>query len=122
MWQLFNETFSTAGLIPHGYCLQWNAPLLWTFVASDSIIAGSYFSIPFAIWYFAKKRPDYYRLDMKISFRKNKGKTTRVLELDIQNVTNNLNVAGDYWDDNKQKVVEYSQLGLLPNINYRIEF
>lgn len=58
MWQLFNGSFSTAGLIPHGYCLQWNPTLLWTLVASDSIIAVSYFSIPFAIWYFAKKRPD----------------------------------------------------------------
>lgn len=58
MWQLFYESFSTAGLIPHGYCLQWNPPLLWTLVASDSIIAASYFSIPFAIFYFAKKRPD----------------------------------------------------------------
>jgi PAS domain S-box-containing protein len=58
MWQLFNESFNTVGLIPHGYCLQWKPLLLWTLVASDSIIAGSYFSIPFAIWYFAKKRPD----------------------------------------------------------------
>lgn len=45
-------------LIPHGYCLSWNPQLLWTFVVSDSVIAVSYFSIPFAIWYFAKKRPD----------------------------------------------------------------
>lgn len=58
MWQLFNESFSTAGLIPHGFCLQWNPLLLWSLIASDSIIAVSYFSIPFAIWYFAKKRPD----------------------------------------------------------------
>ena len=58
MWQLFNESFRTAGLIPHGFCLQWNPKLLWTLVAADSIIAASYFSIPFAIWYFAKKRPD----------------------------------------------------------------
>lgn len=71
---------------------------------------------------FSKRRPDYYRFDTKISFRRNKGKTTRVLELDIQNVTNNLNVAGDYWDDNKKEVVEYTQMGLLPNINFRIEF
>jgi diguanylate cyclase (GGDEF)-like protein/PAS domain S-box-containing protein len=45
-------------LIPHGYCLSWNPRLLWTFVATDSIIAISYFSIPFALWYFAKHRPD----------------------------------------------------------------
>jgi len=71
---------------------------------------------------FSKQYPDYYRFDVKLSFRRNKGKTTRVWELDIQNVTNNLNVAGDYWDDNKQEIVEYTQLGLLPNISYKIEF
>jgi hypothetical protein len=71
---------------------------------------------------YLKRRPDYYRFDVKVSFRRNKGKTTRVWELDIENVTNNLNVAGDYWDDNKQEVVEYTQMGLLPNISYRIEF
>jgi diguanylate cyclase (GGDEF)-like protein/PAS domain S-box-containing protein len=45
-------------LIPHGFCLTWNPALLWTLVASDALIALSYFSIPFALWYFAKKRPD----------------------------------------------------------------
>lgn len=49
---------SSQNLMPHGYCLSWNPPLLWTFVISDSLIAIAYFSIPFAIWYFAKKRPD----------------------------------------------------------------
>jgi len=58
MWQLFNESFSTAGLIPYGFCLQWNPQLLWMLVASDSIIAASCFSLPFAIGYFANKRPD----------------------------------------------------------------
>jgi diguanylate cyclase (GGDEF)-like protein/PAS domain S-box-containing protein len=58
MWQLFNDSFNMTGLIPHGFCLQWNPSLLWTLVASDSIIAISYFSIPFGIFYLAKKRPD----------------------------------------------------------------
>ncbi len=56
--QLLNELFGTSGQIPHGYCLQWNPSLVWTLVISDIIIAISYFSIPFAIWLFAKKRPD----------------------------------------------------------------
>ncbi len=47
-----------AGFIPHGYCLQWKPALVWMLVASDGIIAVSYFSIPFALWYFARKRSD----------------------------------------------------------------
>ncbi|MCK9605009.1 MAG: EAL domain-containing protein [Methylomonas sp.] len=58
MGELFNDAFNFTGLIPHGYCLKWNPLLLWTLVGSDSIIAVSYFSIPFALWYFTQKRAD----------------------------------------------------------------
>lgn len=58
MWNVIGSYFDSASLIPHGYCLQWNPALLWTLVISDSVIALSYFTIPFAIWYFAQKRPD----------------------------------------------------------------
>lgn len=53
-----NQAISGQSLIPHGVCLTWNSSLLWTLVVSDAVIALSYFSIPFALWYFAKKRPD----------------------------------------------------------------
>jgi diguanylate cyclase (GGDEF)-like protein/PAS domain S-box-containing protein len=58
MWQSIIDTFNLADYAPHGYCLKWNPVLLWTLVGSDALITLSYFSIPFAIWYFAKKRPD----------------------------------------------------------------
>lgn len=58
MWQALNDTFDTAGLMPHGYCILWKPTLLWTLVGSDLLVAASYFSIPFAIFYLAKKRPD----------------------------------------------------------------
>jgi hypothetical protein len=45
-----------------------------------------------------------------------------VWELDIQNVTNRLNMAGDYYDSSKDEVVTYTQLGFLPTLSYRIEF
>jgi hypothetical protein len=71
---------------------------------------------------YAAQWDDYVRFDLKVSFRRNKKKTTRVWELDIQNVTNTLNVTGDYWDSSEDAVVTYTQLGILPTINYRIEF
>jgi hypothetical protein len=71
---------------------------------------------------FSARRDNFIRFDLKVSYRRNKGKTTRVWELDIENVTNNLNVAGDYWNNNEKQIEQYTQLGLLPNINYRIEF
>lgn len=48
----------TMGFIPHGHCFLWTPSLLWTYVLSQSTIALSYYSIPFALWYFARKRQD----------------------------------------------------------------
>ena len=64
----------------------------------------------------------FIRYDLKISYRKNKRKTTRVWELDIQNVTDRLNVAGEYFNSIDNKIEEYTQLGFIPSISYRIEF
>lgn len=71
---------------------------------------------------YSERRPDYFRADVKVSFRRNKKNTTRVWELDLQNVSNTLNVTGDYWDDDEMKVETYTQMGLLPVLSYRIEF
>jgi PAS domain S-box-containing protein len=45
-------------LIPHGYCLNWNPLLLWLHVASDILIALSYYSIPLSLAYFVRQRKD----------------------------------------------------------------
>ncbi len=50
--------FGTTGFMPHGHCFFWTPSLLWIYVVSDFTIAASYFSIPFALWYFVEKRPD----------------------------------------------------------------
>jgi PAS domain S-box-containing protein len=49
---------SLEGLMPHGMCLLWQPNLLYLHVISDSLIALSYFSIPFALLYFVIKRQD----------------------------------------------------------------
>lgn len=49
---------STENFMPHGHCYLWTPELLWTFVISESIIVLSYFSIPFALLYFVRKRTD----------------------------------------------------------------
>lgn len=71
---------------------------------------------------YAAKRDDYMRFDLKVSYRKNRKNMAVIYELDIQNVTNSLNVTGDYWDNDTESVETYSQLGLLPTLNIRVEF
>ena len=55
MWKTF---FSSASFIPHGHCYLWQTQLVWLHVASDSIIALAYFSIPITLVYFISKRAD----------------------------------------------------------------
>ncbi|MGY6213990.1 PAS domain S-box protein [Methylolobus aquaticus] len=49
---------ATQGLVPHASCLLWNRDLLRLFAVSDSVIAFSYYSIPFGLAYFAWRRAD----------------------------------------------------------------
>lgn len=55
MWKTF---FSSGSFIPHGHCYLWQTKLVWLHVASDSIIAIAYFSIPITLLYFISKRED----------------------------------------------------------------
>lgn len=45
--------------MPHGQCFLWRPDLLWLHVLSDTLIVLSYYSIPFALLYFVKKRTDF---------------------------------------------------------------
>ena len=58
MWEFLTHFFDTTMFSPHGICLVWDPELLTVHIASDAIIALSYFSIPFALAYFVSKRPD----------------------------------------------------------------
>lgn len=52
--QFFSENFYA----PHGYCFMWLPEIVWLHVLADALIAMSYFSIPLALWVFARRRPD----------------------------------------------------------------
>ncbi len=52
------QFFSTNFLAPHGYCFMWLPEILWLHVTANILIAVAYFSIPLALWQFAKRRPD----------------------------------------------------------------
>jgi len=51
--------FRTDAFLPHGNSFLWRSDLLWLEVASDGFIALSYFTIPFALLYFARRRRDF---------------------------------------------------------------
>ena len=65
---------------------------------------------------------DYLRIDFKISLSRNRKKATHTIELDIQNITNTLNTIGDYYDTNAGEIETFTQMGIVPVFNYRVEF
>lgn len=71
---------------------------------------------------FTNQLPDYFKIDLRISLRRNTERFTSVWSLDIQNTLNQQNIAFQYYDLVQQQVVTKYQLGLIPILTYRIEF
>ncbi|MEG4109959.1 PAS domain S-box protein, partial [Microcoleus sp. S13_C5] len=58
MLELWNNLFAIAPFIPHGHCYLWKPGLVGLHIASDSLIALAYYSIPITLLYFVRKRQD----------------------------------------------------------------
>lgn len=71
---------------------------------------------------YGEQLPHYFRADLRISYTKNKKRTTSTLSLDMQNVTNRLNALDRYYDRRNDRVKLITQTGMLPILNYRLEF
>ena len=71
---------------------------------------------------FETKASDYYRVDIGVSYRRNKPTWSWTLSLDIQNVTNRQNIWSEYYDYEINDIVQIYMVGFVPVINYIIEF
>lgn len=71
---------------------------------------------------YSQTLPDFRRVDMRLSIRKQKTNYTRTLAFDLQNVAGFRNVAYHYFDAVPQKVLARYQLGLIPVLSYRVDF
>ncbi len=71
---------------------------------------------------FSQQNSAYFRTDLRLSMKWNKQNRTSTLSLDIQNVTNRLNTHSQWFDSEKGELVYAYQTGLLPVLNYKIEF
>jgi len=59
MDQVLDYLFGAASFVPHGYCLLWRPDLVALHAVSDLLIALAYFSIPVALWYVVRQRPNF---------------------------------------------------------------
>jgi hypothetical protein len=81
---------------------------------------GSYFENQ--IKAFEQKLGDYFRLDARFVWRKNKTGYTRSISLDIQNVLGVENDGFQYYDRLQKRVLIQKQLGIIPILAYRVDF
>jgi signal transduction histidine kinase len=56
--EFLRKLLSSGDFMPHGYCYLWRPGLVWLHLVSDALIALAYFSIPFTLIYFVRKRRD----------------------------------------------------------------
>ncbi len=71
---------------------------------------------------YSEQLATYYRLDLRIYLKREHARRTGMWALDLQNATNAQNEAYRYFDWRQNEIVTKYQLGLIPNLSYRIEF
>ena len=71
---------------------------------------------------YSSQYPTFYRLDLRVYLKRERNAHTGMWSLDLLNATNAQNVSYQYFDVRKREVVTKYQLGLIPNVSYRIEF
>ena len=71
---------------------------------------------------FADQQKDYVRIDLSVYRKVKHNKFTSTISLDIQNLLNRKNESFAYYDTFLGEVIRRNQLGLLPILNYRLQF
>ena len=71
---------------------------------------------------YSLQNPAYFRADLRVSMKWNRRRFTSTLSLDIQNLTGRLNVYNQSYDEEENKIVTNYQTGLIPILNYKIDF
>lgn len=69
-----------------------------------------------------QKVKDYMRADVKISYNINRPAATHNFFIAADNVLNTKNVLTQDWNNDKQKVETYYQLGIFPYLGYKVQF
>ena len=65
---------------------------------------------------------DYFRTDLNVYFKRNRKNWQSTIQLDIQNVTNRENEWTTVFDRLQGRTIAKKQLGLIPNVAYKVEF
>lgn len=62
------------------------------------------------------------RLDLRLAYTINGQQTSSTISLDVQNATNRQNVFNRYFNRETDQLEYAYQMGIIPVLNYRLEF
>ncbi len=65
---------------------------------------------------YSQKMDDIFSTNLSLTYRINRKKTTHVIKLDVQNITNNQARIYPFYDSHDDKMVYSKQLNIIPNI------
>lgn len=82
-----------------------------------TILRGGYFD-----FYAQQNLKDYFRTDLSVYWKRSHRRYSSTVQLDLQNVTNQQNEGWQYRDQRQGKILTQYQLGLIPNLAYKVEF
>lgn len=71
---------------------------------------------------YSLRNRDYFRLDLRVSLKRNRPGSTSTWSLDVQNATNRKNEWGRFYDAAAEEEKVWYQVPLIPVLNYRIDF
>ena len=71
---------------------------------------------------FTQQLSDYFRTDIKLSYRINHKKYNSIWSLDVQNASNYKNIGGTYFDVDTETTKVWYQSPLIPVFSYKLEF
>lgn len=74
------------------------------------------------VFVYNSRMQDYYRVDLRISYRKNRRNSSVIWALDIQNISNHQNPSYHYYDSYTEKIETHYQQGIVPVLSYKILF
>jgi outer membrane receptor protein involved in Fe transport len=71
---------------------------------------------------YAKRRPDYFRLNLRIGYKINFKKATVEIAVDMLNVTNQQNIWFEYYEPSTGVIKTVYQLPFIPTPLIRFQF
>jgi len=71
---------------------------------------------------YKEKFKDFFKTDIKISYRSNRKKATHFVFIAVDNVFNNKNVMLINYNNNRKKIDKTYQFGIFPYFGYRLQF